>query len=438
MSARMQIYKSLQNWVVEPWLLPRWMSEDRLEEEKAFGLLACRLPQRVPGLARAWFHAASVGELESLMPVIDAWLAEGSEAVVTVLSESARGAVVKLRASGAATSHTGTETGTRVLYAGYSPWEGHWGRALSRVQPDIFITAKYEAWPELWTSLADSKIPLVIVSAKARRSLRIAGTLCKILGGKVPELRMLAVKEEDAEELRALFGKVSSVQIECAGEPRWDRVSKRIEQGSPRARELIARYRELPKPWGVLAQVWPEDMEVWRGQLGAAGGALWVVPHRVDAENVDAIEAYLVRAGLNPRRTSEQGVVPRETDCVLVDEMGFLLELYSAVSWAYVGGGFGVSMHSTIEPALFGLPIVCGPEGESAFPEIAQLQATGQLQVVRDREMLASWVESLGSRTAEQRQRWQVQSRGRLGATLAVMGSIRQILGKSSGAHATD
>lgn len=431
MTARMRIYKTLQNWVIEPWLLPRWMSEERIDEEKAYGLLKCELPARVSGRARAWFHAASVGELESLMPVIDAWLSDGSEAIVSVLSESARGAVVRLRTRGtmaASPSVRDSSQDSRILYAGYCPWEGHWGRALTRVKPDIFITAKYEAWPELWASLAERKTPLVVVSAKARRSLKVAGTLCRLLGGNIPVLRLLAVKESDADELRALFSGFPSARVECAGEPRWDRVAARIQQGSPRARELIARYQELPRPWGVLAQVWPEDMDVWRGQLGAAGGALWVVPHRVDAESVEAIERYLVRAGLNPRRTSANGAVPRETDCVLVDEMGFLLELYAAADWVYVGGGFGISMHSTIEPALFGLPVACGPAGENKFPEIALLQSAGQLEVVRDREQLASWVERLGRCTPEERERWKAESRSRLGATHTVMASIQKTL----------
>jgi 3-deoxy-D-manno-octulosonic-acid transferase len=431
MSMRMKVYRTFQNWVVEPWVLPRWMSEERIDEEKTYGLLQCKLPEKTPGHLRGWFHAASVGELESLTPVIEAWLAQSpsSEAIVTVLSESARGAVIKLRTEDA---QARAESSGRVLYAGYSPWEGHWKQALSQVTPDVFVTAKYEAWPELWASLAESDTPLVIVSAKARRSLRMAGALCRLLGEEVPNLHLLAVKEDDVAELESLFAGISQVRVECVGEPRWDRVARRIEQGNPRARELISRHGELPKPWGILAQVWPEDMEVWRGQLGAAGGTLWVVPHRVDPESVEEIEAYLVRAGLNPRRSSASGAPARDTDCMLVDEMGLLLELYSAASWAYVGGGFGVSMHSTIEPALHGLPIACGPEGENRFPEIAQLQKAGQLEIVRDREMLARWVEALKSRTEPQRKRqWEEQARTHLGATRLVLASIRKAMGST-------
>ena len=170
-------------------------------------------------------------------------------------------------------------------------------------------------------------------------------------------------------------------------------------------------------------------MEVWRGQLGSAGGTLWVVPHLVDSESVEAIERYLQASG--PESASDvigPRAVPREVDCVLVDEIGFLLELYSEAAWVYVGGGFGVSTHSTIEPALLGLPIACGPEGEKRFQEITQLQATGQLEVVRDGEMLARWVGTLASRGEGMRERWKAQARGRLGASKAVLEAIRRAI----------
>ena len=60
--------------------------------------------------------------------------------------------------------------------------------------------------------------------------------------------------------------------------------------------------------------------------------------------------------------------------CVLVDEMGFLSELYGAADWAYVGGGFGAGVHSTIEPAIQGIPILIGPVRADHFTEIGQLQ----------------------------------------------------------------
>jgi 3-deoxy-D-manno-octulosonic-acid transferase len=205
-------------------------------------------------------------------------------------------------------------------------------------------------------------------------------------------------------------------------------VSARARLGSARARELIERFGMLPRPWGVLAQVWSEDMDVWRGQLGPRNGTLWVVPHRVDAEHVAKIEAYLNQAGLKTQKTSTNARAAGDIECVLVDEIGVLLELYSAADWAYVGGGFGISMHSTIEPALFGIPVACGPHGETKFPEIGELAETGQLTVVRDREELSAWLERLRSQSQVPVARWKEQATGRLGATTRVLEAIREIL----------
>lgn len=417
MKLRMEAYRRFQSWVVEPWILPRWMSEERIAEEREKGLLQTKLPARKKGRARAWFHAASVGELESLTPVLEAWLRDGSEAIVSVLSESARGTVARFRNS---------EWEGRVLYAGYSPWDGRWLQALKAAKPDVFLTAKYEAWPELWGSLAQLQIPLLIVGAKARRSLRIAGTLCKALGGSLPSLTLLTARQEDMDELRTLFSGSPEIRVALTGEPRWDRVQARAKQGSARARELIVRYAAAPRPWGVLAQVWPEDMEVWRGRFARAGGAIWVVPHRVEAEHVDRIEHYLLQAGLRVQRTSKN-TSEGAAECILVDEMGVLLELYSAADWVYVGGGFGVSMHSTIEPALYGLPVCCGPHGADQFAEVSELRGTGQLSVLSDGDELDRWLEELAKETSDQvqldarRQAWRTQAQERLGATERVL-----------------
>jgi hypothetical protein len=66
---------------------------------------------------------------------------------------------------------------------------------------------------------------------------------------------------------------------------------------------------------------------------------------------------------------------------LIVDEMGFLAELYSIMDWAFVGGGFGASIHSTIEPAIYGLPIFGGPRGEKKFDEIGLLKKQNQLHL---------------------------------------------------------
>jgi 3-deoxy-D-manno-octulosonic-acid transferase len=391
------------------------MTPARLLEEKRNGIAAVSMRAHAEGCSRAWFHAASVGELESLVPVILEWVKQGSECVITALSESANGALRSLRRELATFE-------SQLVFVGYSPWEGRWREALAKVKPDVFVTAKYEAWPELWGSLSSLNIPLVLVSAKARRSLRMVQMLCRILGVKLPKMDLLTVNEKDAEELEKVFRhQRECVRIQVMGEPRWDRVLARANRGSVRANELIEMFKDLPRPWGILGSVWPEDLQVWRGRFASSAGTLWVVPHRVEQESVDEIEGLLKQSGMRVGRTSRNEVCSgdRRIDCILVDEIGVLLELYAVADWVYVGGGFGVSMHSTIEPALFGVPIACGPNGVDKFPEIQELGATGQLEVLHDAAGLDHWLSE--EVTELRRADWKAQANKRFGASQRVL-----------------
>jgi 3-deoxy-D-manno-octulosonic-acid transferase len=136
----------------------------------------------------------------------------------------------------------------------------------------------------------------------------------------------------------------------------------------------------------------------------------------------------LIRARLGPLRSSRNPSTERAgpTTCILVDETGVLSELYASADWAYIGGGFGDGVHSTIEPALHGIPISCGPGGAEKFAEIEDLKQSGQLSMVRSTEELASWLKEK-SRDATPRGRWIQDARARLGAT----GRILELLLRS-------
>lgn len=368
-------------------------------------------------MGRVWFHAASAGELESLWNVASSWVrgrqGRTGEAVLTCFSPSGARPLSRLaeELSGIAARS--------VLHLGYSPWEGGWGRALERWDPSVFVTSKYEAWPDLWAALSERAIPLVVLGARDRWSLRLASAACRVLGSGRPRLHLLACDEEDVRALKDRFPFAETVQ--APGDPRWDRVHERARKGNPRAREWLEAFRDCPRPWGILGSAWEEDIEVWRGSWAAAGGTIWVVPHDIGRVNVESMKELLCEDGLTARTLAESGGdTAHEPSCVLVDEMGFLSELYSACDWAYVGGGFGEGVHSTIEPAIHGVPIAAGPEDAEKFAEIAQLRRQGQLTLVEDADDLRRWAGQVGplaKRTGE----WRAANAARRGATQRVL-----------------
>jgi len=339
---------------------------------------------------KVWFHASSVGELEILWSVILKWAKQDQsykEVAVTVFSSSAFGSIKKLAYDLEKIPQL------KVVYLGPSPWEGDWKFILNQWCPDCFLTSKYEAWPDLWVELARYDIPLVVLNAKLRRSLKIAQWMSRLLYGKTPKMHFCVEQEKDRQDLKRVFSK--SV-IEHCGNPRWDQVSQRLETKNNRVKELESCFENLPRPWGVIGSAWSEDLDIVLPVLKNQKGALWVVPHDIQRDSVSSLASKLKSFGLSAVRTSQlkadyDKIKPQ---VVVVDEMGLLLELYSLMDWAYVGGGFGKGVHSTIEPALSGVPIAIGPQGQNHFSEVEQLQQTNQLEIVSNSKQFQSWYDT--------------------------------------------
>jgi 3-deoxy-D-manno-octulosonic-acid transferase len=378
--------------------------------------------------------------LESLWPLIvlagtPGTALTGNEIVVTILSESAWASLERLK-------ETLQERRANVLFLGYSPWEGSWGDRLDQVQPTFFITVKYEAWPDLWVSLQERNIPLVIIGARARKSLRIAKKMTELLVGQLPRLYLFPCDSADVDALKELFPQAILQRVD---EPRWERVLNRSKTGNIRAQELAQACSFLPRPWGIIGNAWLEDLKFLSQFLNRFQGSLWVVPHDLKTENISKIKNYMI--GHQLKFITTQGLTsevlamrlkenvslvdlatPKLTvgTAILVDEMGFLSELYSNADWAYVGGGFGAGIHSTIEPAIYGIPIAIGPIGSEKFSEVTQLKQSGQLNLLKTPLDLVQWERGLAIEDHQSKVRWKAEAESRCGGASQILYSLFQ------------
>ncbi len=380
-----------------------------------------------------WFHAASAGEMEILYPVILEAGKKGASVVATVFSASDPRVTLRMTEAWKAAGLSADR-----LFVAFSPLEGDWGAALQMASPNWLLTAKYEAWPDLWASASSLGVPIVVVGAKPRRSLNWAFRLCRWLGQTLPRLEFHAGSPRDVEALKTAYGDKSGVSVHLSGDPRWERVRDRSALGNPRAQALVGAFHHLPRPWGVLGSVWEEDLQIWlQGfpRASAVPGTLWVVPHQVSTPQILRIESLLRRWGASWVRTSQlkagEASVSASPGFILVDEIGFLSELYSSADWAFVGGGFGKKgVHSTIEPALQGIPVSIGPSRAETFTEVPELRDLGQLSVVNSPDELWNWVTTQVSTDEEHRKkarlRWQGGLVERFGATGRILESLRK------------
>lgn len=372
-----------------------------------------------------WIHAASLGELESLWTVALELGRRKFCLALTVFSPSGLGGLGRLVLALKAER-------IPICFAGLSPWEGEWEEALVRANPQLFLTTKYEAWPDLWASLSRLKIALSIACAKPRRSLALAQQALGVFGLSLPKMIFFSESEKDRVLLHQRF---PLAEVLSAGEPRWDRVRSRMATLAPRVAELVERFKVTPRPWGTIGSAWLSDLRVLDPILQEMKGSLFVVPHHLGRDNLAAIRRFLLQYFDEVILTSEPAKAGqyRGRTCIVLDEMGLLLEFYKYSDWVFVGGGFERGVHSTIEPALYGLPLFCGPKKSDLFSEIGQLQKLGQLQVIRTPDDALAAFQKIQSVSEEKRREWRAAVSECEGATGILVQRIEKIFDSSRG-----
>ena len=297
-----------------------------------------------------WFHASSVGEglqAESVMNELRR-LRPDAQWVYTHFSPSAEQFARRLP----------------VDVADYLPYDSPAAAEvlLEALAPDLLVFSKLDLWPELATRAAVRGTAVAMIAATVSRgSGRLrwpARPLLRPGYGVVSAAG--AISSEDSERLARLG--VAGDRILVLGDPRFDSVMQRVQ--SVRRDDPLLRWGEGEATL-VAGSTWPEDEAVILEafailQRRRLASRLLLVPHEPTAAHLVAVERAAVRAGLmRPVRLSNAVV---GAPLVLVDRVGVLATLYGAGSMAYVGGGFGrAGLHSVIEPAAWGVPVVFGP-----------------------------------------------------------------------------
>jgi 3-deoxy-D-manno-octulosonic-acid transferase len=269
-------------------------------------------------------------------------------------------------------------------YAGYPPLEtmAACRQALEGSRPDAMIFAKLDAWPALTRAAAELEIPLGMINATVRpSSSRLRGPGRQLLVPSYGRLDAVgAVSEEEIDRLVLLGTREDSIRV--TGDASFERALERVD----RARQASsANGRRLPDrtPGRVrlcAGSTWPEDERVLVEAMAVltasrSSGAdddleLILVPHEPDASALKRIRELCVEhLGVEPRLWSA-GPAPADAarpgsgmpPPLVVDAVGFLAELYLECDLAWVGGGIGgEGLHSVVEPAAAGLPVLFGP-----------------------------------------------------------------------------
>lgn len=297
-----------------------------------------------------WFHAPSVGEGLQAETVIGRLRTRHPDWQVayTHFSPSAEGLARRIGAS----------------IADYLPYDTPDAAAhlLDALRPSTLIYSKLDVWPELATIAAERGVRVGLIAATVRPgSGRLRWPSRALLAPGYRALSAVgAVDVADAERLARLGARPEVVQV--LGDPRYDSVLEKVSAVAPD--DPLLRFGR-GAPTLVAGSTWPGDEEPLlqafaRVRAARADARLIVVPHEPTTEHLAGIDSAAARFGLpTPVRLS---AAEGPASFLVVDRVGVLATLYGGAAIAYVGGGFhAAGLHSVLEPAAWGVPIIVGP-----------------------------------------------------------------------------
>ncbi|MEO5585590.1 MAG: glycosyltransferase N-terminal domain-containing protein, partial [Flavobacteriales bacterium] len=329
-----------------------------------------RFEQAAPRLKGClWMHCASVGEFEQGRPLLEAIKKERPDLPVLLTFFSPSG-------------YEARKNDPLATVVEYLPPDN--ARNAERLQhviaPKAAIFVKYEFWFHHLKALQQKNVPTFLVSALFRKEQPFfhwyGGAWRKMLSF----FTRIFTQDEASQKLLAGLG---LDQVAIGGDTRFDRVS-----------EIVAQQEELPlaKAFAgkglllICGSTWPADEKLLSSAMGAmkAGAPKCiVVPHELHEQQLADSEQLFPKplARWSELEQAPAGNVAatlgkEEHGTLLVDRMGLLARLYRYGSVAYVGGGFTDGIHSLLEAAAWGVPVIFGPDHEK-FPEARGLIDAG-------------------------------------------------------------
>ncbi|NOW96721.1 glycosyltransferase N-terminal domain-containing protein [Mucilaginibacter sp. SG564] len=329
-----------------------------------------------------WFHFASLGEFEQGRPILEAVRQQypGKSIVVTFFSPSG----YEIRKN--------TPLANAVYYLPLDT-KNNARDFIDTIKPDMVVFTKYEYWYHYFKELNRRSIPLYIVSGIFRPGqvfFRWYGGLHRKMLSFVTHFFL---QDESSKQLLSEVG-INNVTV--SGDTRFDRVWANAQ--NPKEIAGVSEFKNGKKLF-IAGSTWPEDEK-----LLATLPALYpdwkfiFAPHEIGEEKVNNLIGLLPpgstvkysqlgdnskfkiqnRAALLNTTEEEQLVknskevsdlplprtphpAPEYPPVLIIDNIGMLSSLYAYGDIAYIGGGFGVGIHNTLEAAAFGLPVIFGP-----------------------------------------------------------------------------
>lgn len=311
-----------------------------------------------------WMHCASLGEFEQGRPVLEKCKKQYPEACLVVSFFSPSGYEVRKDFKGA----------DHVFYLPHDSKK----RAAAYIQainPSLVLWVKYEYWYYYLTTLKNKNIPVILFSALFRPGQPFFSWYGMLWKKMISCFHHIFVQDKESKLLLQTIGIDSSV----SGDTRYDRVIATAENFEPLP-AVIERFCNAENVM-VAGSTWAEDEEELQHYTRLHPQKHFIIaPHETGYANIEEVRKRFPGCILYSALKGDEYIF--ESHVLIMDNVGMLSRLYKYAQVCYVGGGFaGDGLHNILEPAVYGRPVIFGPQHEKQPEADALLQAGGAYEV---------------------------------------------------------
>ena len=359
-----------------------------------------------------WIHAASLGEYEQAVPIIEKLKTEYSHYKILVTFFSPSGYEVK-------------KNNSIADFVSYLPLDTSKNaqKFLEIVQPKIAIFVKYEVWPNFMLQLKRYKISSILVSGVFRENQLFFKPYGKFIRRALQSFDHLFVQDKNSKKILIENG---FQKVSLSGDTRFDRVTQQLNYNNEL--DFLAEFKQGKKCM-ICGSTWPEDEKILAEYINSTSEDIKfiIAPHQIHKDKIQSLQQSLKKPSILYSEKNNKSLSSYQV--FILDTIGLLSKAYSYAEIAYVGGAMGkTGLHNILEPATFGIPIIIRKNFKK-FPEASKLQQEKGLFSIASYSELKKIIDELINNEAHRIQAGKNAKNfivKRIGATEKIMSYIRQ------------
>jgi 3-deoxy-D-manno-octulosonic-acid transferase len=318
-----------------------------------------------------WFHAASLGEFEQGLPVMEKIKQEfpNHKIVVTFFSPSGY-EVRKNNTVADVTIYLPLDTKSNAQ------------KFLKLVHPDLVFFIKYEYWPNYLNELKKLNIKTYLISGIFRENQAFFKWYGGFYRNALKAFDYFFVQNENS---KLLLQKLGFQNVKISGDTRFDRVVSILERDN--SLDFIKQFKNNTTTI-VIGSSWPKDENFLVNYINKTNEMVKfiIAPHNVRTEQIQDLKNSISKKVI--LFSEKENIDLSNYDVLIVDTIGILTKIYSYADIAYVGGGFGnPGVHNILEPATFGIPIIVGPNFSHFAEAVALVHQEGCVSIANQNQL---------------------------------------------------